>query len=231
MMLMTLRHICFKVQIQSTLVISTLLISNNRLTRSGNLVPVLTQRSTNRQHNIVEKRRNCSLGAISPLFHNIFNISLTQESNYIFNLLKVVVRLIVFLSSANLIFRSTDISKCFIESLGIRDNGSRLYNFFKCQAFSQGFRKLYVCLYQYNHTHQAVCTIFDMLFLYSLFFFFLVYSSSFLSLYFPINKVSLGVTKCPGLHYGTSAQLASVKLQYQQTQQVTGVHLETYRSA
>ena len=61
--------------IQSTLVISNSLISNNRLSRSENLVPVLIQRSTNRQQNIVEKRRNCSLGAISPLFHNIFNIS------------------------------------------------------------------------------------------------------------------------------------------------------------
>ena len=39
----------------------------------------------------------------------------------------VVVRLIVFLSSVNLICRSTDISKCFIESLGVRDNESRLY--------------------------------------------------------------------------------------------------------
>ena len=61
----------------SRLVISNSLISNNRLSRSENLVPVLTQSSTNRQQNVVEKRRNCSLGAISPLFHNIFNISLT----------------------------------------------------------------------------------------------------------------------------------------------------------
>ena len=42
------------------------LISNNRLSWSRNLAPVLTQRSTNRQQNIV-----------SPLFDNIFNISLT----------------------------------------------------------------------------------------------------------------------------------------------------------
>ena len=68
-------------QLQSTLIISNSLISNNRLSRSENLVPVLTQRSTNRQPNIVEKRRNCSLGAISPLFHNIFNTSLTWQSN------------------------------------------------------------------------------------------------------------------------------------------------------
>ena len=35
--------------VQSTLVISNSLISNNRLSRSDNLVPVLTQRSTNSQ--------------------------------------------------------------------------------------------------------------------------------------------------------------------------------------
>ena len=29
--------------------------------------------------NIVEKRRNCSKGTISPLFHNIFNISLNSR--------------------------------------------------------------------------------------------------------------------------------------------------------
>ena len=62
--------------IQSTLVISNSLILNNCLSRSENLAPVLTKRATKRQQNVVEKRRNCSLGAISPLFHNIFNISL-----------------------------------------------------------------------------------------------------------------------------------------------------------
>ena len=36
-----------------------------------------------------------------------------------------------FLSSVNLICRTTDISKCFIESLGVRDNESRLYLTFK----------------------------------------------------------------------------------------------------
>ena len=46
--------------VQSTLVISTSLISNNRLSRCENLVPVLTWKSNNRYQNIVEKRRNCS---------------------------------------------------------------------------------------------------------------------------------------------------------------------------
>ena len=72
--------------IQSTLVISTSVISNNRLSlsRRENLVLVLTQKLQIRLQNIVEKRRNCSLGAISPHFHNIFNIYfLSKESNYI----------------------------------------------------------------------------------------------------------------------------------------------------
>ena len=60
-------------QIQSTLVISTSLISNNCLSRSENLVPVLTQRSTNR-YKILWKREEIAPGAIS-LFHFIFNIS------------------------------------------------------------------------------------------------------------------------------------------------------------
>ena len=60
--------------IQSTLVISTSVISNNRLSRRENLVLALTQKSKIRLQNIVEKRRNCSWGAISPLFHNIFDI-------------------------------------------------------------------------------------------------------------------------------------------------------------
>ena len=43
------------------------------------------------------------------------------------HLLNVVVQFIVFLTLSTLICRSTYISKCFSESLGIRDNGSRLY--------------------------------------------------------------------------------------------------------
>ena len=65
---------CSDMYVQSTLVISTSVISNNRLSRRENLVLVLTQKSKIRLQNIVEKRRNCSWGAISPLFHNIFYI-------------------------------------------------------------------------------------------------------------------------------------------------------------
>ena len=62
-----------------------------------------------------------------PLFHNIFNMPLTSGVKLIVHLLNVVVRFIVFLISATLIFRGTVISKCFRESLGIRDNESQQY--------------------------------------------------------------------------------------------------------
>ena len=39
----------------------------------------------------------------------------------------MVVQFVVFLTLSTLICRGTDISKCFCESRGIRDNGSRLY--------------------------------------------------------------------------------------------------------
>ena len=52
---------------QSTLIISTSNISNNRLSGRENLVLVLTQKSKIGLHNIVEKRRTCSWGAeIAP---------------------------------------------------------------------------------------------------------------------------------------------------------------------
>ena len=48
----------------------------------------------------------------------------------------MVVRFIVFLTSATLIFRGTDISNCFRESLGIRDNESRRYFHFLYGVFN-----------------------------------------------------------------------------------------------
>ena len=74
----------------------------------------------------MEKRRNYSLGAISPLFHNIFDISL-NSSPITYKFVKSDCSNYFFLNSENLICRGTDISKCFRESLGIQDNESRLY--------------------------------------------------------------------------------------------------------
>ena len=77
----------------------------------------------------MEKRRNCSWGAISPLFHNIFNIHFyLKESNTV--ICKNWLFKLFFLNTTNLICRSTDISNCFWGSLRFRDNESRLYLYF-----------------------------------------------------------------------------------------------------
>ena len=75
----------------------------------------------------MDKRRNCSSGAISPLFHNSFNIYIVCKGVKLHvNLGHLVVRF-YFLNSGNLICRSTDISMYFRESLGVRGNESQLY--------------------------------------------------------------------------------------------------------
>ena len=51
----------------------------------------------------------------------------------------MVVQFIVFLTLSTLICRGTDISKCLSESLGIRDNESRLYYFSSSQVNSVKF--------------------------------------------------------------------------------------------
>ena len=74
-------------------------------------------------------------GEIAPkeqflLFSTLFNIIfLTSGVKLHICLLNVVVQFIVFLTLSTLICRGTDISKCFSDSLGIRDNKSRLYIF------------------------------------------------------------------------------------------------------
>ena len=68
---------------QSTLVISTSVLSNHRLSRRENLVLVLTPKSKIRLQNIVEKSRNCSPGAPGEQFlpfSTIFSIYM-----YIYN--------------------------------------------------------------------------------------------------------------------------------------------------
>ena len=61
--------------------------------------------------------------AISALFHIILYmyIFLASGVKLHIHLLNVVVQFIVFLTLSTLICRSMDISKCFSESLGIRD--------------------------------------------------------------------------------------------------------------
>ena len=59
--------------------------------------------------------------------HYFVYIFLTSGVKLHIHLLNVVVQFIVFLILSTLIYRGMDISKCFSESLGIRDNESRLY--------------------------------------------------------------------------------------------------------
>ena len=54
-------------------------------------------------------------------------IFLTSGVKLHIHLLNVIVQFIVFLTLSTLICRCMDISKCFSESLGFRDNESRLY--------------------------------------------------------------------------------------------------------
>ena len=65
-------------------------------------------------------------GEIAPKIFSIY--LLTSGVKLHIYLLNAVVRFIVFLNSANLICRGTDISKHSRESLGLRDNESRLYS-------------------------------------------------------------------------------------------------------
>ena len=62
-------------------------------------------------------------GEIAPHYF----IYLSSGVKFHIHLLNVVVQFTVFLTLSTLIYRGTDISKYFSESLGIRDNESRLY--------------------------------------------------------------------------------------------------------
>ena len=65
-------------------------------------------------------------GEIAPKDYFIY-IFLTSGVKLHIHLLYEIVQFIVFLTLSTLICRGTDISKYFSESLGIRDNESRLY--------------------------------------------------------------------------------------------------------
>ena len=63
-------------------------------------------------------------GEISSFPHYFIYIFLTLGVKLHIHLLNVVVQFIILLTLSTLICRGTDISKCFSESLGIRDNES-----------------------------------------------------------------------------------------------------------
>ena len=70
------------------------------------------------------KRGDCSSGAISPLFHIILYIYISNfRSQITYSFVKCGCSIYCVPHSLN----SDMISTCFSESLGIRDNGGRLY--------------------------------------------------------------------------------------------------------
>ena len=74
------------------------------------------------------KRREIAPKEQFLLFSTLFYIYiLTSGVKLHIHLLNVAVQFIVFLTLSTLICRGTDISKYFSESLGLRDNESRLY--------------------------------------------------------------------------------------------------------
>ena len=80
-------------------------------------------------------------GEIAPkeqflLFSTLFYIYISNVVKLYIHLLIVVVQFIVFLTLSTLICRGTDISKCFSESLGIRDNERRLYSWSRVECYS-----------------------------------------------------------------------------------------------
>ena len=116
--------IMFVMFIQSTLVISNSLISNNRLSRSETGPCFHTEIY---QQNIVEKRRNCSLGAIYPLFPQYFQYISNLEVKSKIHSVKGGCLINCFPQ-----VRKSDMSKygyleVFLRVLCFRDNESRLY--------------------------------------------------------------------------------------------------------
>ena len=110
----------------SVITYSRSLLSRPRLTRITAYLEVkiwspLKHENLSTGNKILWKR-----GAISPLFHNSFNISLTR-SQISYTVVKCGCSIHFFLNLANLICRGTDISKYFRQSLGIRENEGRLY--------------------------------------------------------------------------------------------------------
>ena len=105
-------------------------------------------------------------GEIAPkeqflLFSTLFYIYIFQTSGVKLriHLLNMVVQFIVFLTLSTLICRGTDISKCFSESLGIRDNESRLYipgpsKAISCNSLTVSFM-LFTRSHRFVQTHSA----------------------------------------------------------------------------
>ena len=112
--------------VQLTLVISTSLISNNRyLEVKIWSLPIHENLTIDGKY--CRKEEKLLLRSNFSSFTQYFQYISNFKSPITYQFVKCGKSNYFFLNSANLICRTTDISKYFRESLGIRDNESRLY--------------------------------------------------------------------------------------------------------
>ena len=115
-------------KIQLTLVISNSLISNNRLSLitaylEVKILSLPKHENLTRSKKYFRKEEKLLFSSFPQYFQYISNI----KSAITYKFVNCGCSNYFFLNSENLICRGTDISKCFRESLGIRDNESWLY--------------------------------------------------------------------------------------------------------
>ena len=108
--------------LQLTLVISTSLISYTAYLEVK-IWSLLKHENLITGNKILWKRGRSNFSSFPQYFQHISNFKSPITYTYV----KCDCSIYFFLNSANLICRSTEISKYFRESLGIRDNESRLY--------------------------------------------------------------------------------------------------------
>ena len=114
------KYLSSEIHIQSSHVISTLLISNNCLSRSEKSGPCFNTEIYQQATKYCGKEEKFLL--FSTIF--LYNSNFRRQIKYSY--VKCGCSIYFFLNSANLIYRATDISNYFRQSLGLRDNESRL---------------------------------------------------------------------------------------------------------
>ena len=112
--------------VQLTRVISALLILNNRLTQSENLVPAYKHENLTTGKTYCGKEEKLLLRSNFSSFPQYFQYICNFKSPITHILLKCGCLNYFFLNSSNLICRGMDISKYFRGFLAIRDNESPL---------------------------------------------------------------------------------------------------------
>ena len=113
--------------VQSTFVTSTSDISNNRLFRSENLVPVLTLKSNKRLRKYCGKEEKLLIRSNFSSFLQYFQYISNFRCQFTYTFVKYGCS--IFFSVLQIRYVEVRISRSISESLGLRDNESRLIYF------------------------------------------------------------------------------------------------------